>query len=271
MRRIAILCCVLIAALGAEVATAVAFQSPPQKATLPSVSAAPSEVVPPPHGYRFPNGQTFTFQVEWHLFTAGTTRLKLDTAGVLEQVTATADSSGVANVLYGVHDRFQSSFDPAIFCSLRISKHTEEGFHKRDTEIVFDYSRHKTVLDETNLKTNEKKHEENDLASCVTDVVTGFFYLGSLPLQPGSSYTFPMSDGGKTADVKATVEGREHIKVPAGSFETVRVQAEAISGTLKGKGKIWVWYTDDPNHTPVQMRSKLGWGTLLFRLQRLEK
>jgi hypothetical protein len=34
---------------------------------------------------------------------------------------------------------------------------------------------------------------------------------------------------------------------------------------------VWVWYSEDPSHTPVQMRVKLGWGTLLFRLQRIEK
>jgi hypothetical protein len=46
---------------------------------------------------------------------------------------------------------------------------------------------------------------------------------------------------------------------------------EAISGALQGKGTIWAWFTDDVKHTPVQMRSKLGWGTLLFRLQTIEK
>jgi hypothetical protein len=59
--------------------------------------------------------------------------------------------------------------------------------------------------------------------------------------------------------------------VPAGTFQTVRVKVEAISGALQGKGTIWVWFTDDVNRTPVQMRSKLGWGTLLFRLQTIEK
>jgi len=51
----------------------------------------------------------------------------------------------------------------------------------------------------------------------------------------------------------------------------VRVKAEAISGALQGKGTVWAWFTDDANHTPLQMRSKLGWGTLLFRLQRIDK
>jgi hypothetical protein len=51
----------------------------------------------------------------------------------------------------------------------------------------------------------------------------------------------------------------------------VLVTAEATSGPLQSKGKVWVWYSEDPGHTPVQMRVKLGWGTLLFRLQRIEK
>jgi hypothetical protein len=67
------------------------------------------------------------------------------------------------------------------------------------------------------------------------------------------------------------VEGREQVKVPAGTFQTVRVKAEAISGALQNKGTVWAWFTDDAKHTPVQIRTKLGWGTLLFRLQRTEK
>jgi len=145
-----------------------------------------------------------------------------------------------------------------------------EGAHKRETSIQFDYARKKSTLDEKNLKTGETKHVENDLAGCATDVITGFYYLQSLPLQPGAQYEFPISDG-KTTIVHATVEKREVIKVPAGTFPSVMVTAEATSGPLQSKGKVWVWYSEDATHTPVQMRVKLGWGTLLFRLQRIEK
>ena len=178
---------------------------------------------------------------------------------------ATAESSGAVNVIFPVHDRFESRFDPRTFCSLSIFKHSEEGSHKRETSIQFDYAHKKSTLDEKNLKTGETKHVENDLAGCATDVITGFYYLQSLPLQPGASYEFPISDG-KTTIVHATVEKREQIKVPAGTFPTVLVTAEATSGPLQSKGKVWVWYSEDASHTPVQMRAKLGWGTLLFRL-----
>jgi hypothetical protein len=246
--------------------------APSSPASLPTVSSAPSaRVIPPPPNYAFPNGQTYVYDVEWHLFNVGTARVTLGQGGGQQHVSAVADSAGVANALYKVHDRFEAFFDPGTFCSLRVSRHTEESPRSRQTELRFDYSRNKSVLDEKNLKTGEQKHVENDLPACVTDVISGFYYLASLPLQPGNTYTFPINDGNKITEVTARVEAREQAKVPAGPFQTVRVKAEAISGTLQGKGTVWAWFTDDANHTPVQMRSKLGWGTLLFRLQRIEK
>ena len=197
--------------------------------------------------------------------------MSLQADGGEQHVIATAVSSGVVNALYRVNDRFEASFNPRTFCSLRVSKHIEEGSHARQSELRFDYPRGKAVLDEKNLKTGETKNAENDIPACVSDVVSGFYYLASLPLQAGNFNTFQINDGGKTTEVTAHVEAREQVKVPAGAFQTVRVKVEAVSGAMKGKGTVWSWFTDDGNHTPVQMRSKLGWGTLLFRLQRVEK
>ncbi len=243
-----------------------AQQGPPTT----TIGPAPSEVAPPRPNYPFPDGRSYIYSVEWHLITAGTAVVRMEVDGKERKVTATADSSGVVNILFPVHDRFESHFDPRTFCSLSVFKHSEEGSHKRETSIHFDYPRKKSALDEKNLKTGETKHVENDLAACSTNVIAGFYYLQSLPLQLGASYEFPISDG-KTTMVRARVEKREPVKVPAGTFPSVLVTAEATSGPLQSKGPVWVWYSEDANHTPVQMRAKLGWGTLLFRLQRIEK
>jgi Protein of unknown function (DUF3108) len=238
----------------------------------PTATIGPTaRILAPGPNYRFPEGQAYVFIVEWHLFTAGTATVRLDSAGSDKKVTATADSVGVANMVYGVHDHFEARFDPKTFCSLGVTKHTEEGPHKRDTQVDFEYPRRRSVLREKNLKTAESKQIENDIPPCVTDVITGFYYFASLPQKLGAYYTFPVNDGGKTAEVTAQVEGKEQVKVPAGSFSTIRVSAEANSGPLKGRGKIWAWFTDDANRTPVQMRAKLTWGTLLFRLQRIDR
>jgi hypothetical protein len=259
-----VLCVLLLAAFMA------AQQTSPTAASTATIGSAPAKIAAPRPNYPFPDGHAYVYAAEWHLITAGTAVVRMDPSGSDRKVTATAESSGAVNVIFPVHDRFEAHFDPRTFCSVSIVKHSEEGSHKRETTIHFDYEHKKSTLDEKNLKTGETKHVENDLTGCATDVITGFYYLQSLPLQTGEKYEFPISDG-KTTMVRATVEKREQVRVPAGSFPTVLVTAEATSGPLQSKGKVWVWYSEDAAHTPVQMKVKLGWGTLLFRLQRIEK
>jgi hypothetical protein len=102
----------------------------------------------------------------------------------------------------------------------------------------------------------------------VTDVVSSTFYIASLPLAPNASYSFPLNDGGKTAEARVAVEGREELKLPAGTYKTIRARVTSNTGKLKEKGAIWIWYTDDAQRLPVQMKARMFWGTLLFRLQK---
>jgi hypothetical protein len=236
-----------------------------------SISATPKAVIEPAgDAYRFPTG-TLHYDAEWRLWKAGTAILKIEPLGELEHVTGTAEASGAVAILYRVEDRLESYFDRRSLCSSRILKHSEEGLHKRETVLIFDAARGKSVLDERNLRTGETKHQETDSPACVTDVLSGLYYLGAQRLEPGVSHIFPLNDGGKTVDVIAYVEGREDVKTDAGTFHTVRVAVYSDAGPLKGRGKLWIWYTDDAAHLPVQMRSRLFWGTMTLRLTRVEK
>ncbi len=241
--------------------------------TAPShVSAA--AIRTPEANYHWPEFETYHYEAEWKLWTAGRATLRLQPGpNGQKQVFGTADSMGFVSLLYSVRDRFESTFDPHTFCSAELQKRTEEGFRKRETNIHFDYARGKAVLDEKNLKTNENKHAEFDIPSCATDVLSGIYYVASLPLQAGSTYAFPLNDGNKTQTVEATVEAREPVKVPAGTFRAVRVQltASPVEPVKKDRGKVWIWYSDDAARIPVQMRARMFWGTLTLRLQRVER
>ena len=212
--------------------------APQTPATTEILIESESRITPPPPGYSIPNGLVLSYAVEWRLLTAGTATFHLVSLGSEERVTVTADSTGAFSVLYPVHDRFEALFDPRTFCSLSISKHTEEGFRKVESSIRFDYAAHKSVLQEKNLKSGHSKQDQNEIPGCVTDVVSGMLYVGSRPLQTGQTYTFPLNDGGKTTDVRAHVEAREDIKVPAGAFHTTRIQLEAASGVVRSKGRV---------------------------------
>jgi hypothetical protein len=243
-------------------------QTDSSKNAAPAVAAG-SNIAPPAPTYAYPDGQTFTYSVEWRLLKAGTAILRLDTVNGERHIVATADSTGAVALLYHVHDRLETFFNPQTNCALALTKHTEEGFRRVETRIRYDSSRKKTVLDERNLRANNEKHEENDIPSCVTNTLAAAYYVASQPLQQGSTFLFPSSDGGKSADISVTVEGREAVKTAAGKYDTIRIAAEAVSGPQKGKGKIWVWYSDEPRRIPVQMRVRAFWGTLTFELTQL--
>jgi hypothetical protein len=231
-------------------------------------SAPVSHVIPPADGYAFSNTE-YVYSVQWGLFRAGTSTVRLNRSGAGVRVTATADSAGVPDKFFKVHDLFNADVNPRTFCTAKITKHNEEGPRRRDITIVLDYAHAKSKADFKDLKTSETKHTEADIPSCVTDVISGFFYVASLPLAPGYSETFPVNDNGRMTDARFEVEGREHIKVSAGEFETLRVKVEPIAGAMKGKGTLWVWFTNDARHAPVQMKSKLGFATFTFQLQKM--
>ncbi len=238
------------------------------RATSPSpVSASAVQIQAPVAGYVFPYNETYVYSADWRIWTGGTVALTM----LPGAVSATANSTGFVSMLYPVHDQFQSTFDPKTFCSQTIRKHTEEGFHARDTMIAFDYAQRKSILEETNLKKKENKRVENDIPGCVTDVLTAIYYAGSLPLKNDGVYRFPINDGNKTVDVELKVEARETVKVPAGTFKTIRVSPASTARGLNSRGKLWLWYSDDARRIPVQMRGRFLWGTITFQLQRVER
>ncbi len=237
------------------------------KATAASIPG--SRIIAPARPYSLPAGK-YVFSVRWQMFNAGTSSVSMQRSGPALHVSATADSAGFPDKIFHVHDLFNAEVDPRSLCTLHVSKHNDEGPHRRDFSIALDYAQAKSRVDATDLKTSETKHTEFDIPSCVTDVVSGFFYVASLPLAPGFSQTFPVNDNGKTIEARVEVESREMVKGPAGVFQTFRVKAEPISGPMKGKAVLWVWFTDDDRRMPVQMKSKLGFATLLFQLQKAE-
>src|SRR5690348_15167015 len=230
-------------------------------------SDLPAPLPRPPASFKAPFGQRWSFDVEWRIWRAGTAVIETSVSPSGEgHVHGTADSIGTVGLLYHVADRYDSYFKPDTFCSSRIEKHTEEGSHRKETRIAFDYPRGKAVLDETDLKNNKAKREEHDIPACATDVLSALIYAGSLPYDLGTTHKFPINDGNKTVEVTVQAEAREEIKTPAGTFRTIRVQPTAPAGVLKNKGSVWVWYTDDAQHLLVQAKSHMFWGTLTIRL-----
>ena len=224
----------------------------------------------PRPGFSFPQKQTLTYSVDWRVFPAGTAVIRFESAGDREKISATADTIGAINLLFHVSDKFQSSFDRTKGCTNEFDKQTVEGRRQVNSTLRLDYSAMKSVLDEKNLVNGQTKHVEEPVSGCLTDLLTGVFYAASQPMEIGQSFVIPVVDAMHTVPVTLKVEGREQIKTPLGIFKTLRVQPTADAGVVKNRGNIWIWYTDDERHLPVQMRARLFWGTITFQLTAID-
>lgn len=232
---------------------------------VPALAQTPQLPAPRP-GFSFPQRQTLTYSVDWRVFPAGTAVLHFESMGDRERLSANADTIGAINLLFHVSDHFQSTFDRQKGCTYEFDKQTVEGRRQMNSTQRLDYAQGKSIMDEKNQVSGQTKHMEAAVPGCLTDLLTGVFYASSLPLEVGHNLSLPVLDAQRTVPVTLKVERREEIKTPLGTFKTIRVQPTADAGVVKNRGNIWIWYTDDERHLPVQMQARLLLGTITFRL-----
>ncbi len=251
-------CLLLLAGAGAQTTQNQTVQSAPQ--------------LPAPHpGLGLPAKQSLTYSVDWRVFPAGTVTFREEAEGDVQHITVVGDSIGAVNLIYRVSDRFQSSFNRRTGCSIGFSKQLIEGRRQVNSDLKFNYVQGKAILDEKNLVSSISKHQETAIPACVSDLLSAIFYTASQALQAEQSFQLPIFDAGKTIPVTMKIEGKESIKTPSGTYQTLRVQPTADAGVVKNRGNIWIWYTDDERHMPVQMRARLFWGTITFQITSVDQ
>jgi len=233
---------------------------------LAVLPVAAQQLPAPRPGFNFPQRQTLTYSVDWRVFSAGTAVIRFDAFGDRERLSASADTVSAINLLFHVSDHFQSTFDRQKGCTYQFDKQTIEGRRQINSTLKLDYANGKSILDERNQVNGQTKHLEAPIQGCLTDLLTGVFYASSQPIEVGHNFVLPVVDAQRTVMVTMKVEGREEIKTPLGTFKTIRVEPQADAGVVKNRGAIWIWYTDDERHIPVQMRARLFLGTITFRL-----
>jgi Protein of unknown function (DUF3108) len=216
----------------------------------------------------FSLGETLTYDVTWSIFPAG--RVVATLVGISAdpvpayEVKTTAESKGFVSLLYEVEDEFRSYFDPHTLCSERISKIINEGRRHKETQIHFDYARKLAILEErdpTNSNAHTK-HDEKSIPACVEDVVSAFYYLRSQPLQVGKEIKLAVNDGSKTTDVVVEVQGRETIQTGLGPRTAIRVEPKIFQGLYPRKGRMLIWFSDDPQHLPLRIKMMLSVGAI---------
>jgi hypothetical protein len=183
-------------------------------------------------------------------------------------------SAGLVSRLFQVEDSYTLTRDEQ-GCNKSLVFNLREGRRNRDIRANFDKQRRKATYVEKDLNRNVvTTQKESDIPGCVYDLTGALRQLRYTYPKPGTSWTVPISDGKKTANIRVEAQEKELIRTPLGQFPSTRYEAFIFSGVFYGRmGRLFVWVTDDERHLPIQLRIQLPFyvGTITLQLERIER
>ena len=160
---------------------------------------------------------------------------------------------------YRVNDRYESWIDTKTGNSLRFRQDLNEG--SRDVERNFEIFPERAVF-------SENGESEQPSVSNPLDDGSFLYFLRTIPLTVGETYTFDRYFRPDRNPVTIKVLRRERIRVAAGEFDAIVVQPVIKSrGIFSENGHAEVWLSDDDNHIMLQMKSGLKIGSLNLYLK----
>jgi hypothetical protein len=190
--------------------------------------------------------------------------------------TVDAISKGILRKLFGVrfHQRIESIVDPTSFAVLQTTKLDEQGERRRTSEAVFDRATGKVVWTERdpNNPAREPRVISSPFTGSVQDIASVFYFLRTQPLALGKSMEITVSDSGRVYRIPHKVVERKKMKTVVGEVAVLKVEPEIFGEgrLLQGRGKLFIWFTDDARHIPVRAHISNELGTLDIKLKSIK-
>ncbi len=166
--------------------------------------------------------------------------------------------------LFKIRDRFYSELNSGLTYFLIYKKVVREGHYRRRDLVIYNPS--------TNIVTYERNGRPRGKIKIAPPLYDPFsiLYAYRFMCDPSSECTLTATDGKHVDEVSVRPLKRERIKVPAGTFDTLKVEPrwKRMQGVFRTKrgGHIYVWFTNDQYRVPVKMEAEIFLGSVVGEL-----
>jgi Protein of unknown function (DUF3108) len=231
----------------------------------------------------FKVGETLSYEVSFSrlIFSGAIGELKMSVAkssdaagsGLLD-LKAEVNSKGFFPKLFGVKikDRFNSTINPEDLGLHVSSKLLEEGNVRREQKSVIDREAGRVTYTERDLADEkaELKVKEAASPSWIQDMLSTSYFVRTQRLNNGDVIKIPISDGGQVFTIEVVVAGREEVKVDAGKFKAIKLNAKIFDGNyIRRSGEMLVWMSDDARRIPIRAKIKTSGATVTVELKQI--
>ncbi len=224
-------------------------------AGAPAAGAGPDSAAVVP----FAPGERLVFSIDYGPVNAGEGTLEV--RGLVETdghpcylIESRASSNRFFSAFYMVRDKVVSHVDVARLYSRYFAKRLREGEYRQNIEVRFD---------QVAGKAHYADGRTFDTMPGVHDVLSAFYFVRTLALEPGRTYHVDTHSSRKNYPLEVIVHGRERVKVPAGEFDCLVVEPVILGdGLFQHEGSLTIWLTDDARKMPVLMKTKVKVGSI---------
>lgn len=231
----------------ALIAAAAAAQPTSPAATQPAPSAARNDSAPRPFGV----GEKLTYTVAVGGAKVGSGDMHIvgiDTVDGHPTYHSLFTVDG-GFLMFKVHDVLESWFDTATLSSRR--------FVQKIHEVNYEKQRSYQIWPEKS-QMQQQGYPVMPSVSNPLDDGSFLYFVRTLPLEVGKTYTFNRYFRPEKNPVIVKVLRKERVTVPAGTFDAIVIQPIIKSqGLFSEGGEAEIWLSDDPRHIVVQMKAKV--------------
>jgi hypothetical protein len=207
--------------------------------------------------------ESLNFDIYWMGIHVGSALLEASVNGPEVIIISRVRSNSVLSAFYPVEDYAESRVWNGRASHFKLKQ--QEGKHRGDKETVFDLERD-TVTFKNHLKSTAEPHPMNQRR--LWDVLSGFFFVRTMPLKVGASVDVELFDSNRFASTEVKVLRTETVELSGGrKFEAIVIQPMLkTEGLFKHKGEIFIWLTNDERSIPLMIEASIKIGTVTAKL-----
>lgn len=217
--------------------------------------------------FAFQNGEWLKFRMSYSNFlNAGYSTIEVkDTTNSQEEafhIIGKGKSTGLISLFFKVEDDYQSFMYKNSLKPYRFIRKINEGGHKKDKEVIFDYETNEAIV--KNYKHNTI--ERYPISSNIQDMLSTLYFLRNQQINDlniGDEIELQMFLDQEIINFKLRFLGKEILKTKFGKVNSLKFRPVVQAGRVfKEQESLTIWVTDDKNKIPLRIKASLAVGSL---------
>ncbi|HAZ04732.1 MAG: hypothetical protein A2W90_09845 [Bacteroidetes bacterium GWF2_42_66] len=237
-----------------------------------ALSVNAQEVFTPPvkPNTAFRVGENLSYQIRYGLVLGGIATISLTDEIYNNKkafhAVATAQTTGMAELIFGVKDSYESWFDKKTNLSYKQIRNIREGRYRKYNEVT--YNRENNTV-------NSKLSGVHPVPENILDLTTTLYYIRRIDfskVKEGDTVFLNMYFADEIFPFYLRYKGKESIRTKFGKISCLKISPVVEVGRMfKTPDDLSIWLTDDANQLPVLVKTDIRHvGSVLLKLTKYE-